>query len=313
MKNREVEMEAVRTTIVGGRPPGCGRSNIAVPRGMEVLVKKASVDEEFRRLLLARRGEAAAAIGLELDPAERAMLGVIPEEQLARIIGQTVVPAEQRRVFVGGVAAAMLAVLGVGLASCERDAGTATPGTGPTPPASQGAGVAPQAPDESMPVRGLRMDRPPAVETPAASQGAGVAPQAPEVIFMTIDGIRADRPATVENPGATQPTAVPADRDTAPIFNVLGTRIDRPPTTGTQPATGTASASQAGEVPLEGLTAGLRMDRPPQVDSQPAVRTITVPVPTEGRNIPPTAVFAIRMDRPPTLDTAPAATAPRLP
>lgn len=95
------------------------REEVKVPRGVEVLVKKAAVDEEFRKLLLAQRGDAAAAIGLELDPVERAMLSTIPEGQLGRIIGQTVVPTEQRRVFLGKVAAAMLAALGVGLATSE--------------------------------------------------------------------------------------------------------------------------------------------------------------------------------------------------
>jgi hypothetical protein len=82
MSAQENEKEAVRTTIVGGRPPGNGRSTGAVPRGIEVLVKKAAVDLEFRELLLEQRGGAAAAIGLELDPAEAAMLSAIPREQL---------------------------------------------------------------------------------------------------------------------------------------------------------------------------------------------------------------------------------------
>lgn len=38
------EQEAVRTAIVGGRPPGSGTRVGAIPRGVEVLVKKASVD-----------------------------------------------------------------------------------------------------------------------------------------------------------------------------------------------------------------------------------------------------------------------------
>jgi hypothetical protein len=117
MNQRESEKEAVRTTVVGGRPPGSGRSNVAVPRGIEVLVKKAAVDAEFRPLLLAQRGAAAASIGLELDPAESAILSTISEEHLARIICQTEVPAQQQHVFLGHVAAAMLVALGVGLAT----------------------------------------------------------------------------------------------------------------------------------------------------------------------------------------------------
>jgi hypothetical protein len=111
------ESEAVRTTIVGGRPPGSGRNNVPVPRGIEVLVKKASVDAEFRELFLTQRGKAATTIQLELDPAEDAMLSAIPQEQLAQIVDQTTVPMELRSAFLGRVAPVMLAALGVGLAA----------------------------------------------------------------------------------------------------------------------------------------------------------------------------------------------------
>ena len=33
-----VEQESVRTTIVGGRPPGCGQPIGPIPRGIEILV-----------------------------------------------------------------------------------------------------------------------------------------------------------------------------------------------------------------------------------------------------------------------------------
>src|SRR5512137_1974165 len=114
------EGEAVRTTIVGGRPPGSGRSNTAVPRGIEVLVKKASVDPEFRKLLLERRGAAAKEIALDLESAEEALLNTIPREQLIGIIDLTVVPVEQRRAFLGRVAVAMLAALGAGVVGCPQ-------------------------------------------------------------------------------------------------------------------------------------------------------------------------------------------------
>ncbi len=118
MSDKPNEQEAVRTTIVGGRPPGSGRTNVTVPRGIEVLLKKAAVDPEFRQELLERRDAAAAAIQLELEPAEHAMLKAIPDEQLKTIISQTTVPLEQRRVFLGQVAALMLATISAGLAGC---------------------------------------------------------------------------------------------------------------------------------------------------------------------------------------------------
>ena len=120
MSAQEDEGEAVRTTIVGGRPAGSGRGTGTIPRGVEVLLKKAAVDAEFRELLCEERIRAAEAIGLELDAAESAMLKAIPREQLESIIAQTLVPVEQRRVFLGRLAAPMLALLGVAVTGCPR-------------------------------------------------------------------------------------------------------------------------------------------------------------------------------------------------
>jgi len=121
--DRPLEQEAVRTTIVGGRPPGSGQPVGDIPRGIEVLVKKAAVDAEFKALLLARRAAAAQQIGLTLQPAEAMMLAVAPAEQLEAIIGRTNVPGEHRRAFLGQAAAAMLAALGVVAAGTESAAG----------------------------------------------------------------------------------------------------------------------------------------------------------------------------------------------
>lgn len=112
------EQEAVFTTIVGGRPPGSGTGVGAIPRGIEVLLKKASVDPEFRRALLEQRGDAARQIDLELTEAERTMLAAIPSEQLERIIDNTKVKPEHRSVFLGTVGKLMLAaVIGVAVVS----------------------------------------------------------------------------------------------------------------------------------------------------------------------------------------------------
>ena len=89
-RNDRQECEAVRTTIVGGRPPGSGQALGAIPKGIEVLVKKASVDAAFRDQLLAKRGEAAAEIGLTLTDSEAMMLKVIPEAHLLAIVGRGV-------------------------------------------------------------------------------------------------------------------------------------------------------------------------------------------------------------------------------
>jgi acyl carrier protein len=82
-----------------------------LPQGIEVLVRKAAVDESFRARLLAARAAAATDIGLELTAAEAAMLAVVPESQLDAIVARVDVPVEHRRAFLGQAAAAMLAAL----------------------------------------------------------------------------------------------------------------------------------------------------------------------------------------------------------
>ncbi len=98
----------IEPTIVGGRTSG-------IPRGIEVLIKKASVDPEFRTVLIEKRAKAAAEIELELSAAEAAMLKAIPGVQIQKIIENTTIPDEHRRAFLGKVAAAMLALIGLGL------------------------------------------------------------------------------------------------------------------------------------------------------------------------------------------------------
>ncbi len=133
------EAEAVRTTIVGGRPPGSGQRVGDVPRGVEVLIKKAAVDAEFKTLLLDKRAAAAEAIALSLDPAEEAMINVVPGGQLEAIIANTKVSPALRPTFLGAAAAVMLAALGTATLGCN--------GSGPEPP-----------------VEGIRPDRPEGTE-----------------------------------------------------------------------------------------------------------------------------------------------------
>ncbi|MBI4965307.1 MAG: hypothetical protein HY913_18670 [Desulfomonile tiedjei] len=109
---------APEPTIVGGRPLGSTRSLQGIPRGIEVLVKKASVDSGFREVLLDKRAEAAAEIGLQLSPAEVATLNSVPRAQIEQIIDNTTVPTEHRRVFLGKIGAAMLSVLALPLSGC---------------------------------------------------------------------------------------------------------------------------------------------------------------------------------------------------
>ncbi len=113
--------ESPRLTIVGGRPHEREPRSAGIPRGIEVLLKKAAIDPEFRRILLEKRGDAAGEIGLELEPAEKAMLTGIPQDQLEAIISRTTVEPEQRRAFLGKAAVVMLGALGIGTRGCEEE------------------------------------------------------------------------------------------------------------------------------------------------------------------------------------------------
>jgi len=139
--------------------------SLAIPQGLEVLVRKASVDPEFKALLLAQRAAAAETIGLALAPAEAMMLAAVPAAQLEAIIARTTVPQEHRRTFLGQAAAAMLAALGALGSEAEAVAkimpapGGAAPDR-PPPPVSRGI-----QPDRPPATFGIQPDAPPADPT----------------------------------------------------------------------------------------------------------------------------------------------------
>lgn len=180
-----LEQPAVRTTIVGGRPPGSGQGIGPVPRGIEVLLKKAAVDPAFRARLLTQRAAAAGDIALTLTPGEVGLLAAVPAPQLQAMIDATRVPERQRMAFLSGAAAVMLAALG--LAGCGEQPPSpagARPDTSPPPPPAPGKPLPPQPvvvpppadpgqqPLPSPLTRGVRPDLPEAREE---------APQQPQV------------------------------------------------------------------------------------------------------------------------------------
>ncbi len=246
--DRPVEQEAVRTTIVGGRPPGSGKGLGPIPRGLEVLVKKASVDPEFRQLLLTERGNAAQRIGLDLDPAESIMLGAVPAEQLEAIIARTTVPDEHRRAFLGHAAAAMLAAMGLVMPGCGHAEPPVSDGIRPDrPPPTKG--IAPdrppgsERPERIEPTKGDRADVPPGAEkskAPLDPSGETAKPQAgnvPEKPETPTPGPFRENPLRSEEvpptqgirPDRPQPdTGIRPDEPPPPI---RGTRPDRPPAT----------------------------------------------------------------------------------
>ena len=202
------EKEAVRTTIVGGRPPGPGKSVGQIPRGIEVLVKKASVDPAFEALLLEKRAEAAKEIDLQLDADEALLLSAIPREQLEAFIHRTRLPESSKAVFLGKVAAAMLIALGA-VAGCDRD--IATQGIRDDDPEEKAAAASrpaesgpQQAGDSPVFIAGILLDE-------SASQPAPPAPQ----------GIRPDVPTT------TKPASQPADSADDPKPDDDSDRVDR--------------------------------------------------------------------------------------
>ncbi len=84
----------------------------SLPQSIELLVRKAAVDVEFRDALLADPAQAAAGIELELNSAELMMLRAIPREQLAAIIEKTKIPETHRRAFLLTSAASIVAAVG---------------------------------------------------------------------------------------------------------------------------------------------------------------------------------------------------------
>lgn len=105
--------ETFATTIVGGRPPTSAQALRQVPRGIEVLLKKAAIDPDFRALLLSQRSKVSESISLKLDETEATVIDTLPEKSLAVMIERAEVPHSQRKAFLGCVAATMLAALGL--------------------------------------------------------------------------------------------------------------------------------------------------------------------------------------------------------
>ncbi len=163
---RPGDANAVRTTIVGGRPPGGGANVGDVPRGLEVLVKKAAVDPKFKKVLLEKRAGAAEAIALKIEPVEAAMIEAVPEAQLKAIVANTKVNPSLRPAFLGYAAGVMLAALGVVTASCDATFGN-QPDRPEEPPAgppgifepSENATKQRETGDEPV-TRGIRPGRP---------------------------------------------------------------------------------------------------------------------------------------------------------
>ena len=238
------EKEAVRTTIVGGRPPGSGKATGEVPQGIELLVKKAAVDGAFRRRLLEARAGAARDISLALSPSEAAMLDGVPAAQLEAIIARTRVSRKVVPALLGHSAAAMLVALsavavvtdGCGsdeavsrggrpdrpeqaVQSVERESSSpaTTSADTPTPPAVS-KGLQPDKPAPPPAPQGIRPDAPPpkveaAPDVEPPEEPAPAEPEPPQV-----------KPKPAPKP---PPVTRGISPDRPPV--TMGIRVDRPP------------------------------------------------------------------------------------
>ena len=110
---------AVKTTIVGGQPPGNQRDlEGRVPVGIEELLAMAAVDDDFAEALDGRRAEAIEASGVALTDSERAILGTVDRGALEQMVAgvRGLLPEQARREFLGRSAAAMMFLMGGGAA-----------------------------------------------------------------------------------------------------------------------------------------------------------------------------------------------------
>ncbi len=101
-----------RTTIVGGQPTEEAAALPIIPVGIQQLLRLASVDEGFRRQLIAKRAAAAEAAGIELRAAEAAILAAVPASQLEQMATSMPPPMPPRREFLRQTAATAAVLLG---------------------------------------------------------------------------------------------------------------------------------------------------------------------------------------------------------
>jgi hypothetical protein len=82
-----------------------------IPPEVVVLVKKASIDQRFRDLLLSEREAAARAIGLEMSPEGDRILSRASKDTLRKAVESAAVRPENEAVFLGEDGQGMLSRL----------------------------------------------------------------------------------------------------------------------------------------------------------------------------------------------------------
>ena len=227
-KKDELEKRAVKTTIVGGQPPGNERPMPPIPIGIEELLGMAAVNRDFATALAADREAAIIASGVELTGTERGILSAIDDRTLAQMVVNVEggVPNRARRAFLSRSAAALLVLAGGGAiaSACGSDdkrqpkhrpdvAGGARPDI-PEPP--------PQPADASVPIDAEAA----ALDPTGSGIGAGY-------------GNRPDRPTHRPQPKKGISPKRPTPKQPLPDAPIAGAVADRPvekrPTRGIRP------------------------------------------------------------------------------
>ena len=116
--------EAVRRTIVGGRPIDRRRRKVRIPIGVEKVLCAAATDPVFRDRLLTDRADALAGTGLEISAAETSILSAVSEAALRTRIDSIDLKRHRKRRFFRGIAAASLAATTA--TACIGESETAT-------------------------------------------------------------------------------------------------------------------------------------------------------------------------------------------
>lgn len=206
----ERETPSPKKTIVGGRPPEAATATPPVPTGIQRLLRLAAVDEAFRRTLLDRRGDVAAAAGVTLTATERAVLAAIPERQILAMATNLPPPDPARREFLRATAASAVVLLGGALlADCSggcvvRGMQSDVPPPAPVPPEPP-----PPRPDENLMQSegGIAPDEPPPRPDENLMQSlGGIAPDEPppprpdESLMQRTGGARPDEPPPPPRP-----------------------------------------------------------------------------------------------------------------
>ena len=103
-------MKKIFKTIVGGRS-ATYQSPDGFPRGIEILLKKAKVDPEFRDFLLQDPVAAAQGIGLDISDNEKRILENTPRDTIGKMVETTFVPKQHVSTFLNAKTAAMLSLV----------------------------------------------------------------------------------------------------------------------------------------------------------------------------------------------------------